>query len=1088
MKKMRSKKAYRKDARKNRLRVTVSMDAEWTSAKYAPEIVDSRGRRAPYEVGQNWILSWQLCVLNHETGAITTAIIYPAGPTKKHRKKLTTLIGLALTQAVHDGVIPDFPHSINLAMFFARADLSTVSDYGYWKQQFAMVRKTYTTSDQRAAMNIPTPSGRRVSIRLMDVSLMAAAGTSLADIGEGLGVPKVELPEGYSKERMDLFLQGDKVTFEEYAKTDAVITARYCAKVFDLFDKLGIRASSPTLGSIGVNLSEKILSDNGIDVLKFYGKDKEVDKTSAQSRSRRVPIAALTGHWNYGAQCYHGGLNGGFALGFSPSGRLIYDIDVCSAYTTAMALIREPDWAHIQDVDCRDPEKALDCLAVTDAITLAHVRFEFPREVRYPGLPVRAQGGQGLIYPRMGESFCTGPELLAARQLGASIVPLSGRRIEWLPTGKRPYEDFTRLINRLRKENEKSDPLLEKMFKEIGNSVYGKTAQAVAADRTIGDAEIRRVFDTKTSKRENLGPSNISQPMFAAFTTGLVRALLIETVNKLPSGAWLGSITTDGFLCDATLEEIDQSGPIAELFREARRRITPENDAIFEYKHQEEGVYLIKTRGVVSISGPDWRPTIPLKKPQNRLLAKVSYRSGRHTGNTVDHCAFWMHTIRERTYETLTRVKSFIPAVKQHLSEADLTMEEREARLNLCWDQKRRLVNVRNVDGLITADTAPHETIDDYYAERNAQDEWRKSQRRVLKTAEDHTDFQGWKTTLGTRHAVGVKSDNSLPPVAIAVGKAAAYAAHGFSPSPQAVIAAGLSRLCGREIPVSKVKDIKRRGAGIDELLGALPNLSDPDRNFIQRLYHQNPAIISFVARLVMPRSPAEVELDQTIMLEVAYEDYETEREADGEEPPSSMTMSHRSGNDVQETPPLSNRHFGSKTVTCEDGGSTSPGPGGGCAIYGIRHNRHLPPLLENTSTATAGIEPQSHPPSQPSPADPRYDSCAIAAAMNDLVSWLEPRLRRQGVTARHLRLGREAALADGTPEADQPMAALAHALAIKDGLPVEFAVALIAGMLSASPAGALPHALPALTSRVCLHCPRNSNPLHVHSRWPARP
>ncbi len=633
MKKMRSKRSYRKGAQANHLRVTVSMDAEWTSAKHAPEVIDARGRKIAFEDGQNWVLSWQLSVLNHSTGAITTIIVYSEGPTRRHRRKLATLIGFALTQAVKEGVIPEFPASINLAMFYARADLSTVSDFGFWKRKFSMIRRTYTTSDEKARTAIPTPSGmRHMSVRLMDISLMAAAGSSLADIGDGLGIPKVELPEGSSKDRMDLLLQKDREAFEEYAKTDAIITARYCAKVFDLFDKLGIRASAPTLGSVGVQLSEKILSENGHDVLGFYGKEKIVDKTGGRTRSRRVPSTALAGHWNYTAQCYHGGLNGGYALGFSPDGRLVYDIDVRSAYTTAMALIREPDWKRIEDVDCRDTDHALSRLAVTDALTFAHVRFEFPREVRFPGLPVRAQGGQGLIYPRTGESFCTGPELLVALQLGATIVPVSGRRIEWIPGDCRPYEDFTRRINRLRKDHEKSDPLLEKMFKEIGNSVYGKTAQAVAADRTIGDAEVRRIFDTKTDRRENLGPSNISQPMFAAFTTGVVRALLIETVNKLPAGAWLGSITTDGFLCDATLDQIDQSGPIAQLFRDARRRITPENDAIFEYKHQEQSVYLIKTRGVVSTSAPEWVPTIPLKKPQNRLLAKVSYRAPTHRG------------------------------------------------------------------------------------------------------------------------------------------------------------------------------------------------------------------------------------------------------------------------------------------------------------------------------------------------------------------------------------------------------------------------------------------------------------------------
>jgi hypothetical protein len=68
---------------------------------------------------------------------------------------------------------------------------------------------------------------------------------------------------------------------------------------------------------------------------------------------------------------------------------------------------------------------------------------------------------------------------------------------------------------------------------------------------------------------------------------------------------------------------------------------------------------------------------------------------------------------------------------------------------------------------------------------------------------------------------------------------------------------------------------------------------------------------------------------------------------------------------------------------------------------------------------------------------------------MNGLVPMVEDRLRRQGVTSKHFRLGRVAAQTDGTPAPDIPMAALAHALALKDGLPVEFAVAIITGIIA---------------------------------------
>jgi hypothetical protein len=67
---------------------------------------------------------------------------------------------------------------------------------------------------------------------------------------------------------------------------------------------------------------------------------------------------------------------------------------------------------------------------------------------------------------------------------------------------------------------------------------------------------------------------------------------------------------------------------------------------------------------------------------------------------------------------------------------------------------------------------------------------------------------------------------------------------------------------------------------------------------------------------------------------------------------------------------------------------------------------------------------------------------------MAALTPGLEVQLRRQGLTSKHLRLGRIAAETDGTPEVDRPMAALAHALAVKDGLPVELAVLMLRALL----------------------------------------
>ena len=76
-------------------------------------------------------------------------------------------------------------------------------------------------------------------------------------------------------------------------------------------------------------------------------------------------------------------------------------------------------------------------------------------------------------------------------------------------------------------------------------------------------------------------------------------------------------------------------------------------------------------------------------------------------------------------------------------------MVTRKIKWNADFDMKRKLVNVRDVDGLITADTVPWRTIDEFEQARDLLDEWKKSQRRVLKTKQDYDDMIAWGSDAG---------------------------------------------------------------------------------------------------------------------------------------------------------------------------------------------------------------------------------------------------------------------------------------------------------------------------------------------------
>ena len=266
-----------------------------------------------------------------------------------------------------------------------------------------------------------------------------------------------------------------------------------------------------------------------------------------------------------------------------------------------MAAIRVPDWDLVEKV--REVER----LARPDILALARVQFEFPTGTRFPCLPVRA-GTRGLIYPLKGQSYCSGAELRVAIDIGAVVKVEHGIILPWASTYQ-PFAEFTANITNIRSKHPKGS-VVERATKEIGNSLYGKIAQAVDTMRARPDGGIdgvrgKRVFDTRTALMKSLPPSAITQPALAAYTTGLVRAVLSELLARLPAHRVVYTATTDGFLSDARLAEVDATGPVAQFFAEIRRQVAG-NDGIFEVKHRVAQVVTIKTRGTFSRPTESW--------------------------------------------------------------------------------------------------------------------------------------------------------------------------------------------------------------------------------------------------------------------------------------------------------------------------------------------------------------------------------------------------------------------------------------------------------------------------------------------------
>ena len=322
------------------------------------------------------------------------------------------------------------------------------------------------------------------------------------------------------------------------------------------------RKAPATLTAIGVDLlMEKWKTDLKIDPLEVVGKQKVERKNYSKKLGRYkaekviVPFEQFAFYETLATECYHGGRGEQFWFGPAFVDEWT-DYDLAGAYPTAMALIGFPDWMNLRQTTRLDD-------FTPEALGVASVEFEFPQSVRFPTMPVRSENG--LIFPRNGVSNCSAPEIFLARSLGAKLKIRHGVIV---PTDNhRPvFKDFIRdcVGKRLSYAKGSLDALF---WKELSNSSYGKTAQGLHS---------KRVFDLRDQEMKDLPPSKITNPFFAAFITSFVRAALGEVMNGLPRNVCIFSCTTDGFLTNASADQIANAsnGPICKLYSYSRDTLT----------------------------------------------------------------------------------------------------------------------------------------------------------------------------------------------------------------------------------------------------------------------------------------------------------------------------------------------------------------------------------------------------------------------------------------------------------------------------------------------------------------------------------
>ncbi|CDT33793.1 putative DNA-directed DNA polymerase [Vibrio coralliirubri] len=697
--------------------------------------IDTEYRESEDET-YNRIISYQVAVLFR--GKLSTIILYPESTKKSGRLALDKCLVQAIEKAMDEGVLDAWPTDIILCAHWLSADLFNFSQaFDQLKTHVKGLRKTVASLDDVYGLELDKVMSRRIDkeplqvrtktrnpktlyITFYDTMLLSPNGSSLASVGELLKVPKVEIPEPYSISRMDEFLEAEPEMFAEYAITDAIISARHFERVSAFCQHtLGLNSVPFTIGGIAVKAFVNSLEEQqGYRGLFGFEKvTKEVwpsDRTKPLTITRDVPVTARMTLENFATQCYHGGRNESFIAGPSVIDTW-RDYDVPSCYSAITLGLRE--LAYDQMYMTKDLHDLFG-----DKCALAWVEFKFPENTRFPSLAVRSE--YGLIFPLSGETHCTGHELEVAYNQGVEITIKQAFVVPW-KNDERIFESFMKWGRERRKSFVKGS-FDEKLTKEMLNSCYGKLAQSLRPKNS---------FDIQAGYSKQLPPSTLTNPFFAAYTTGLARALLGEQLHSIPDDKVVVSVTTDGFLTNAELDEIDLSGSICQRFRELYHRIDPTGGEVLELKHQATQLIGAKTRAQYTVI-------------ESEGFEPVLAKGGVKVDPTItDQSAYMVEKYLARKPGDKVDGSYLTPNRMRFLEHKDLMLEKRSIYLNMEFDQKREMLNPVMVDVQgrqhIALETKPHQSLDEMLFTRLRFDRWRKS--HVLK---DFDDWCSWQDRL----------------------------------------------------------------------------------------------------------------------------------------------------------------------------------------------------------------------------------------------------------------------------------------------------------------------------------------------------
>jgi hypothetical protein len=218
--------------------------------------------------GRNRVLSYQWHVVTSR-GEFTGGALMPPGV----RVGLKWLVSGALEQAHEVGLLPRFPKTVYLVAHMTIADLSHLLDFAKIALSLGAVQKNLVTLTKPIPLKWTSPqrNRRRVEVYVRDTKSLSPVGGSLDAIGRSIGQPKIELPRTrwnpetwewetpYRKDAMDVFASERLYDFMRYGENDAVIAARFFARLLTLYQADRLKFHIPRKGTQAFKKSAKTL-------------------------------------------------------------------------------------------------------------------------------------------------------------------------------------------------------------------------------------------------------------------------------------------------------------------------------------------------------------------------------------------------------------------------------------------------------------------------------------------------------------------------------------------------------------------------------------------------------------------------------------------------------------------------------------------------------------------------------------------------------------------------------------------------------------------------------------------------------------